>query len=1251
MDLKERDYQRVAPINFRATVAVLCALFSAYASALTVSPSPSSTGSYTVVSTMSLTIQEKVGSGNFTTVCSYCYSKAFSGKPVGTYQYRTGVSYYWGGWQWSTVEGPVSVQVVPNVPNVPGPINAPSTDNDGAYTVSWGAATGAATYQLLERPNGIPTWAEVQNTSALIKAFSGKTSNSYYYVVRACNTSGCSAYAAQKTVVVSLLQPPGVPGAISTPATDNNGAWTTSWGAASGTVDTYTLEESTNGGQSWSVAQNTAALSKAFSGKGNGVYTFRVKACNGAGCGGWTSNAATINALTPGVPPSLASPTTSSNGTFTVTWGTASGTISAYELEERVGGGGWSNIHNSTGLSKARSALNDGVYDYIIRACNTVSTYKSCSAYSAATTTMVAHAPGTTGAPTVSPSPSASGSYTVSWTAPTGNITKYQAEERPLGGSWINIANANVLSAARAGLGSGTYEYQVRACNQVSTFLSCGGYSATGQGTVEGVPGVPANMGGHTWDTGGSWDLSWNAAGGMVDTYELEERYNGSGAWTTTVITHPTIAHTYSGKAHGTYEYRVRACNGMGCSAYSTPLHTLNSAARPPVPASITPTPTTSANGTINVSWPTVSPPVTAYKLEELVSGNWTEVSSGLATTHQRTGLADGTYNYKVRACNTVGTFPACSDYGTQSTNVTVLYAPGVPAAVVMPPSPDVDGDYTVSWSAASGQVANYEVQQSSDGGSNWSTPFVPVGTTQSYNNQPEGTFTYRVRACNTSGCGGYQVASASVTVDVPAGSGGGNGDPNGIFTVDPNPTAYEPGLMPGEFSVDGGGSASYNVPIAVPPGTAGMQPSLSFIYDSRRGNGLLGIGWSLGGFSVVTRCGSTKAHDGTVDGIDFDAGDRFCLEGEKLMLVSGTYGADGAEYRTEIDGFTKVVSKGVTGSGPAWFEVHTKSGQRMEYGNSADSRIEANGRSEARLWAVNKIADTAGNHLTLAYEENTTATGTGGYRPDRIDYTGNTNAPATATYASVEFEYEARPDLTPNFYLSGSIFSVAERLSHVKTYNGATLVRDYRLSYGENGVNDASRVIEVKECDAAGACFPPTAFAWEGSGTDAVLSNQINNDSTLSKYNFIAGDWNGDGRTDVFLQNKNLTGTSKMYTANTRGIMVATGWNPTDFYLGAASTSPPVPKHVLLTGDWNGDGKTDLARVTHTFWTSSWDGGTYFDLELYTSNGTSMTLVSGSFIRLNSYGNLMINEENSDKIVFGDWNGDGRTDMLHYAR
>ncbi len=163
-------------------------------------------------------------------------------------------------------------------------------------------------------------------------------------------------------------------------------------------------------------------------------------------------------------------------------------------------------------------------------------------------------------------------------------------------------------------------------------------------------------------------------------------------------------------------------------------------------------------------------------------------------------------------------------------------------------------------------------------------------------------------------------------------------------------------GATPGSFSVDANGGANYSIPIQVPPGTAGMVPSLALTYNRQVQSGILGTGWSVSGLSIIQRCGRTIALDGVKGGVSYDANDRFCLDGQRLVAINGgAYGADGTEYRTEREAFSRIISYrdvAFAGSGPQYFKVWTKSGQILEYGVTEDARIEAQGKATVRLWA-----------------------------------------------------------------------------------------------------------------------------------------------------------------------------------------------------------------------------------------------------------------------------------------------------------
>ncbi|MCH2188073.1 hypothetical protein MK280_19640, partial [Myxococcota bacterium] len=105
-------------------------------------------------------------------------------------------------------------------------------------------------------------------------------------------------------------------------------------------------------------------------------------------------------------------------------------------------------------------------------------------------------------------------------------------------------------------------------------------------------------------------------------------------------------------------------------------------------------------------------------------------------------------------------------------------------------------------------------------------------------------------------------------------------------------------GAIPGQFGVSPHGAATYSMPISVAPGTAGMQPDLSIAYNSAQREGILGLGFSIQGLGAVERCARREDLDGEHGSVNFDSNDRFCLNGERLILVSGDYDSPAAEYR-----------------------------------------------------------------------------------------------------------------------------------------------------------------------------------------------------------------------------------------------------------------------------------------------------------------------------------------------------------------
>ncbi|HLF29880.1 MAG TPA: putative Ig domain-containing protein, partial [Xanthomonadales bacterium] len=101
---------------------------------------------------------------------------------------------------------------------------------------------------------------------------------------------------------------------------------------------------------------------------------------------------------------------------------------------------------------------------------------------------------------------------------------------------------------------------------------------------------------------------------------------------------------------------------------------------------------------------------------------------------------------------------------------------------------------------------------------------------------------------------------------------------PAGAPSMTPDATSSAVGATAGVFRVDDTGNATYSMPIFTAPGSGGLAPQISLDYSSRAGNGPLGVGWSLGGVSAITRCSRTLEQDGKSGqrGISLTANDRF---------------------------------------------------------------------------------------------------------------------------------------------------------------------------------------------------------------------------------------------------------------------------------------------------------------------------------------------------------------------------------------
>ncbi|MGH7486026.1 MAG: FG-GAP repeat domain-containing protein, partial [bacterium] len=356
-------------------------------------------------------------------------------------------------------------------------------------------------------------------------------------------------------------------------------------------------------------------------------------------------------------------------------------------------------------------------------------------------------------------------------------------------------------------------------------------------------------------------------------------------------------------------------------------------------------------------------------------------------------------------------------------------------------------------------------------------------------------------------------------------------------------------------------------------------------------------MGFAIGGLSSIDRCNRTIAQDGADSEPTLVTGDGYCLDGVRLRLETGTYGAANSTYRTEIESYSKITALGTAGNGPASWEVKTKSGLIYTYGDTADSRIEVNGSSTAKTWALASIRDRAGNRIDFKYLEDSS---NGTYRPDEIAYATNTGAGISTAPYKVKFIYEVvtRPDPIYGFDFGKQTY-VPWRVQRIEVQSNSVVVRSYSLSYEPGGgAGGRSRLASIQECAASlSDCLSATTFTW----TNATAAFQAQQDpSQTVPAGLLVADLDGDGRDDLIYVSSATSGsgTWRIRKAN------ASGGFDAEINTGLTNTNYTQ----AMVFEWDGDGKADiLVPYSGGHWYVFRSNGSGFDTPFdtgYTATG-----------------------------------------------
>ncbi|MDX3775602.1 RHS repeat-associated core domain-containing protein, partial [Chromatiaceae bacterium AAb-1] len=1217
-------------------------------------------------------VQQRLGSGNWQTAVNRgtATSHSYTGLAAGSYTYRVQSCNSSGCSSWTAASAAITIVAIPAVPAKPAVSLSGNT-----VTTSWGAVSGVSYYQVRQRL-GSGNWQTAISTgTATSRAFSGLAAGTYQYQVRACNVNGyCSDWSAISNGI-TVLATPSAPFTPQATVNGNNNEITVDWtidrtpppppiepcyitgtchcnefeyciplggpapetmrleepSALNAIVDTaamvsvqstgtvtYRVQQRVNNG-SWQAEVDTGtAKSKIFPPQVTGSYQYRVRACNvNNQCSAYSnvSNTAVILAVpaVPRTPEALVAsvnsisvrwgditppidpcemygaccepgrectiPLTVGEGTVLAAAPMSSGSFS-YRVRQRVNGGAWqTDISTGTAISRTFSALATGSYQYQVRACNA---NNQCSAYSAVSNSVtIAAVPAIPARPAVSLN---GNTVTASWNAVSG-ATSYRIQQRFNNGSWQTLINTGTAtSRAFSGLSAGNYQYQVRACN-VNGY--CSDWSAVSS-TVSVLP-APASPRVPTAYTSGVGNIvvSWapnipidpcEAYGDCCDrmghcneiksigekedvtsaeiqstgsvTYQVQQRL-GSGNWQTAVSTGTAMSWTYRDLAAGSYSYRARACNSHGfCSAYTG------------VSNSITIT---------KVAVPVASPAGGSH--------------SGKATVQLSTATADAVIRYTLNnSAVTAGSavYNGALEFITDTTLRARAYKNGmldsdelvlqysiIPFAPAAPAVTLSGTNIHVTWNEVTNAVS-YQIQQKT-GTSNW-------GTAQQSNNGAAhlfesvalGEYQFRVRACNSAGsCSAWSAASGmSFTGQLPAAS------------VDAVPAAYVQAAVTdstvvsdssGSFRVDESGSAVYSLPLKLPAGIAGNTPGISINYNSQAGNGPLGKGWSIGGLSGIERCRQTPLQDGSFKAVTLTAEDRFCLDGQRLVVINGSYGFPGSVYATEIDSQLRVTALGNIADGPEYFEVRRADGSVSYYGKNTDSRM-TTAAGAVISWNLSEITDRLGNSANrIVY---------------RYTSVGNEVLLSSVSYSGNQVSFSYLQSLREDraiAYVFDKVITPSALLQNVDVRNHQNaLVYSAVLDYSNAPLSGVKRLVSITECGTGNSCLKPIRFDWHNAREDApgiqtattATTSLVKNDQIMFSQ---AADINGNGLPDLIYASRKGDNFYIKVLPNTGSGFSA----PVDLYSYVLTKQNGSYPFELKLADLNGDGITDLLVYT----------------------------------------------------------------------
>ena len=460
---------------------------------------------------------------------------------------------------------------------------------DGTYTdrvrVTWNASAGATQYEVWrDVAQGGPYTLRGTVTGTTYDDMDAAPSVVYWYKVKACNPSGCSAFSAADSGFTFPTAPDPVTNVAASDGTYNDRVRIT-WTASVGTA-TYEVHRSDTEGGTYALRGTTTGTSYDDTGVTVGTtYWYRVRACNTAGCsafsvpdsgfasaggGGGGGGGGGTPAL-PGQPQNVRATDGEFADKIRVTWSSVTG-ATRYEIwRAATDTGTYTQIAETTGTAYDDTGTTMcSEWWYYVRACNAAGCGPASVADSGYRGASLKNVDGSKLKATVVWTGSTSAEVHLEWVhienATTYNV-QYQIWRRSLGtpSVFYAVTSDNAFIDDDVDLGT-TYYYKIRACS-TETCIQCSAFTGEVQAVVACNPAPPTGTITAT-QAGGTVTVTWTTVDGAVK-YQVFRSTSATGTYSYVDETVGNVGSFSHVSGSGTYYYKVKTCVNCGCGGLS----------------------------------------------------------------------------------------------------------------------------------------------------------------------------------------------------------------------------------------------------------------------------------------------------------------------------------------------------------------------------------------------------------------------------------------------------------------------------------------------------------------------------------------------------------------------------------------------------------------------------------------------------------------------------------------------------------